>query len=386
MKSRLSAYGLRSFIYTAVLAIAGLSVPPAMAKLEPRGGSTERRDPQGTVEFVEVEPNDTAATANDLGTLDDSSYLILAGIKLSDGLNTIDCGDLHGGFPAGVLTTFDPDNFAFSIPIARRVRLSRNVIVGETFRVFDNDGVVVADFPPGNVTAFLDLPAGRYTIEVGLGTGGNSLHCYIISVTPSPFPAVAELSFDPPAGQTLDPPQNLSANIISVGGSHGLERTAVQPPPGVVGYNVYRSTSPHPQATPANLLATLPPTQTTLQTDLPSSGAFFVVTADYGDDGESAPSNEAGAGQPGADVASVTVKGSKINATGTGFTDTVLVFVDGIPLSTRAKVKKQNTLVKQGGRLLTGESIAEYFTTGKAVELVFLNNDGGLTRKVYTKP
>src|SRR5262249_28299321 len=104
------------------------------------------------------------------------------------------------------------------------------------------------------------------------------------------------------------------------------------------------------------------------------------------DDGESDPSNEAGAGQAGANVTSITVKGSKLKAKGTGFTDSVLVFADGIPFAAPAKVKKNNTLVKQGGSLIDGTSIGEYFTSGKVVEIVFVNHAGTLTRSPYTKP
>jgi hypothetical protein len=135
--------------------------------------------------------------------------------------------------------------------------------------------------------------------------------------------------------------------------------------------------------TPENFYTSIPPTQTMAMSAVGPGGSFFVVTAVYGN-GESGPSNEAGAGTPGAVLQSVKIKGSKLTADGTGFTATVQVFVDGIPFATSAKVKRNNTRVVQKGNLLTGQSLSDYLKSRTMAELTFLDSDQGLTQYAYS--
>ncbi len=203
-----------------------------------------------------------------------------------------------------------------------------------------------------------------------------------VNLTYNRSTATARLSWLPPAGGDRSPPRNLRAQLLTAGHSDGrAEKT--ETPRDITGYNVYGSTSPDVQTTPENLIASVPPSQTTIDAGVAPSGSFFVVTT-TSSSGESPPSNEADAGTPGAAVSSVTLKNGKLVAKGTGFTTSVLVFVDGIPFVSAAKVKA-GTKVTQKGNLLTGQSIASYFTAGRTVEVSYLNNDSSITRVMVTK-
>lgn len=198
----------------------------------------------------------------------------------------------------------------------------------------------------------------------------------------------AELSFDPPGDGDLAAPRNLTVQVLPVSsGVPGRTGTAnVRMRDGsVTEYRVYRSGMPNVQPTPGNFYTSLPPSQTTATAPLASSGTFFVVTAVYGS-GESGASNEAGAGQPGATIRKLKVKPTRINATGSDFTDTVKVFIDGIPFATEAVVKSGGTKVVQKGALVTGQSVGTYKPAGTSIEVTFLNSDGRITRKTGVIP
>jgi parallel beta-helix repeat protein len=168
------------------------------------------------------------------------------------------------------------------------------------------------------------------------------------------------LSWDPPDPQSgaNPPPRNLS-----VAASSGLEPATAAAPrgPSLLGYKVYGSTVQGQPPSPGTLITSVPPNQTSANVPAGPGGSFFVVTAVY-DTGESGPSNEAEGGQP-PEVASFKVKGRKIVADGAGFTDSVLVIVDGLPFAAPAKGKKRNTRVVQTGMLITGQSLAEYLAS-----------------------
>ena len=150
------------------------------------------------------------------------------------------------------------------------------------------------------------------------------------------------------------------------------------------GYKVYRSSSPNVSTTSENLFAQVPPSQTSLPTGASASGSFFVVTTTYAG-GESQASNEVSGGLKPATVTNVKVTSTKIKANGDGFTSTVLVFVDGIPFASGAKVKGGKK-VTQKGALITGQTLGEYLTPGKVVAITFRNADGAIATWVYTKP
>jgi hypothetical protein len=76
---------------------------------------------------------------------------------------------------------------------------------------------------------------------------------------------------------------------------------------------------------------------------------------------------------------------NKITGKGSGFSSTVVVFVDGVPFSTQSTVKG-STKVVQKGPLATGQSLSQYLTSGRIVDVSYLNIGGGLTTVRVTAP
>lgn len=175
-----------------------------------------------------------------------------------------------------------------------------------------------------------------------------------------PLPPPRRLVVTSPAGAAVGGPGTVDARRLAL-----------------TGYNVYRSNRPGTTATPGNLFTSVPPNQTTAAAPAAPGGTFYVITAVY-DEGESGPSNEGSADVPAATIASVKIKPKKIVATGTGFTDEVIVLVDGIPFVAPAKVKKNNSTVVQKGVLLTGQTIAQYLSAHPSVLVGFRNSNGGI--------
>lgn len=151
----------------------------------------------------------------------------------------------------------------------------------------------------------------------------------------------------------------------------------------LVGYNIYRSNRPGTAPIPANFFSQVPAGTTTVTIPTSPAGSFFVVTAQY-DTGESGPTNEASGNVAAAELEQVNVKSSKIVAAGTGFSDEVQVFVDGIPFVKAAKVKKEATKVIQKGNLITGQTIGQYVASrGGVVVVSFRNSNGGIATYRY---
>ncbi len=173
-------------------------------------------------------------------------------------------------------------------------------------------------------------------------------------------------------GGTRPPPIN--AHICDDVPDPVAEGISQGPRDTLIGYNVYRSSSPGVQPTPANRFASVPPSQTQVGSSVASGGSFFVVTGQY-DTGESGPSNEI-AVTP-ATITSVKVKTAKLNVRGANFTKPVTVFLDGIPFVTPAKVKKAGTQVVQQGTLLTGETIGAYLAAHGGKALLNIRNTSG---------
>ena len=79
------------------------------------------------------------------------------------------------------------------------------------------------------------------------------------------------------------------------------------------------------------------------------------------------------------------ISSSKITAKGSGFSDTVEVFIDGIPFADAAKVKAHNSKAIQAGALSIGMTLEQYLATGTSFLVIFRNSDGGVTTWEYTK-
>ena len=130
--------------------------------------------------------------------------------------------------------------------------------------------------------------------------------------------------------------------------------------------------------TPANFFMSVPASVTTMVVATAPGGSFFTVTAQY-PNGESDSTNAASGGIPEPQITGFQIRGNKVIVTGTGFTDSVTVFIDGIPFRKGAKVKIENTRIVQKGNLLTGQSVNSYMTQQGGVILVsVLNTDTGI--------
>jgi hypothetical protein len=215
---------------------------------------------------------------------------------------------------------------------------------------------------------------GRYGVE-------GQVECsYEVALGPES----TSLSWLPPdveSGAENPPPRALQVGPTVPAPEEAAERQGDIEKP--TAYNVYRSSTPGVQPTSANLYASVPSSQTSVPGPVGVAGSFFVVTAVY-PDGESAPSNEVSGGVEAATLGRVKVSGAKIKASGSGFSSTVQVLVDGIPFVSRAKVK--NNKVTQKGALLTGQTLGQYITSGKTVAITFRNANGGVATYIHTEP
>lgn len=279
-------------------------------------------------------------------------------------------------------------------------RLSSTPNAAFRIELFANTGCNASGFGPGerflgvtNVTTGADGAANfEVSLPVPLAAGES-----VTATATNPNGSTSEfsmcigvdLAWDPPDANSSDPmppPRNLTAQATTLGlpGSSGAAILAA-PRDGVTGYKIYRSTSPGVQPTPENFFTSVPPNTTTASATLFVGGTFFVITATY-ENGESDPSNEVEMGVP-PTISSVKAKGSKVTAKGSGFTDSVLVTVDGIPFRDAAAVKSGGRKVVQRGVLLTGETVADYARShGGTVTVLFRNSTGGTDGRRVTVP
>lgn len=196
--------------------------------------------------------------------------------------------------------------------------------------------------------------------------------------TPVVDNGTATLTWEPPVPSTdavpLPPPMRLevvrSAAPARTGG-------VTDPRATLQSYNIYRANTPGVAPSPGTFYTSVPAGQTSATAPVAPGGSFFTVTAMY-DAGESGPSNEGSADVAAATLTKVKVKSTKIQATGSGFSETVSVFVDGIPFVSAASVKKQGAKCIQKGNLLTGQSIGAYLAANPSVLVSFRNSNGGV--------
>ncbi len=196
------------------------------------------------------------------------------------------------------------------------------------------------------------------------------------------------LTWDPPlptVGDERNPPLHLQSQTVTKSALAAAASKVAGPRNTLVGYNIYRSNTPNTTPIPSNFFTSVGPGTTTVVAPTAPGGSFFVVTAQY-PNGESGETNAASGGIPEPDIDSFQIKGRKVIVNGTGFTDNVTVFIDGIPFTKTAKVKKENTRVQQKGRLLTGQSVSDYLNQQGGVLLVsVLNSDTGIGTFLYRR-
>lgn len=271
----------------------------------------------------------------------------------------------------------------------------------------ESDGYVVALRPGGRTIEFASFLGGSNRDEaygVAVDFAGNA---YVTGITYSDdFPefyffqsgglngladafvskivGIFELTFEPPDPNSNDPsppPRRLTARRTDRVGGAGRDarptalEVAAPRRASLIGYKVYRSATPNVQPNQSNLYTTLPPSQT-MAPGVPG-GAFFAVTACYDDGSESAPSEEASGGAGEASISNAKATASKITVTGEKFTSTVQVYLDGIPFSSAAKVKKNGAKVVQKGTLITGQSVGAYLSSHSGRGLLSIQNSNG---------
>lgn len=189
-----------------------------------------------------------------------------------------------------------------------------------------------------------------------------------------------QFSVPPSSPENTAPTARLILDAADSGSSNAAARTTVG------GFKVYTSTQPNVQPVPGNLLASVPPGQTSLDVGSTPAGSFFVVTA-VGGTGESPPSNEVGGVLP--TVTKLKVSSSKVVAQGTGFANDVRVLFGGLAFATAPKLKNGNTKVVQKGALITGLSVGVFIdqtlTPGSKMLVYFVNGNGNGVAVEYTK-
>jgi uncharacterized repeat protein (TIGR01451 family) len=269
----------------------------------------------------------------------------------------------------------------------------------------------------GPISAFVgSIPPNQsisYTLTVNvLGAPGSSLteSASVSSLTADPTPGnnsaslmtqilgggIVELSWDQAPSTAANPtpaPTNLRAGPAASASASELSDNTVAPASdtcALVGYNVYLSTSMPVQTIPANLWVALPPTNNTPAPVAPS-GTFYVVTTLWNCSGtivESGLTGSGGSNQTGVaappNIASVRA-GGKLRVTGTGFSDAVDVFFDGVAFSKPASVRNDNTMVVQKGVLVDGRVPADLLSSGKTVLISIRNSNGGIGAFSYTQ-
>jgi len=207
---------------------------------------------------------------------------------------------------------------------------------------------------------------------------------------------IVELSWDQAPSTTADPtppPTNLRAGPAVGASTNRLSiETGIVPASdtcALAGYNVYISGSMPVLPIPANLWVALPPTNNTPAPVAPA-GSFYLITALWNCGGTIVESGLTGSGsnQTGVpappNITNVRV-GGKLKATGSGFSDAVDVFLDGIAFSKPGSVRNGNTLVVQKGGLVDGRAISDVLVPGKTVLFSFRNGDGGIAAFNFTQ-
>jgi uncharacterized repeat protein (TIGR01451 family) len=210
--------------------------------------------------------------------------------------------------------------------------------------------------------------------------------------------SVVELSWDQ-APSTAASPNPAPANLrVSPASSPKPKASALGAPSSgsdtctLTGYNIYlsNSTSP-PETVPANLWLALSPAGSALVPVAPD-GASYVVTALWSCGGTITESGLTGSG--GSNQTSLPAPPSitgvsiadKLRATGSGFSDAVDVFLDGVGFLKPAGVRNENTLIIQKGPLTDGRAPSDVLVQGKTVIVSFRNSNGGIGALSYTQP
>lgn len=264
---------------------------------------------------------------------------------------TIDQGTVYIGFTNRTTAETNDPIFPGALDVDTPAQLSFAFFNTELFSHFD--GSVLSAATSGPVVL-----GGTWLIRALYSTGGSMKVCW-----------------SAPVGAGAPPPTNARVCTPAAGGDAVVPASTQGPRDTLLGYNVYRGTSPGVTPTPGNFFTSTGPGQTSAGSSVAPGGSFFVITGVY-DTGESDPSNEINASA--GTVTSVAVKAQKVVTKGAGFTGTVQVFVDGIPFAQPATVKALKK-VTQKGSLVTGESVQVYLSQHGGTARMTIRNTSGAT-------
>jgi subtilisin family serine protease len=185
------------------------------------------------------------------------------------------------------------------------------------------------------------------------------------------------LGWEAPSGGALAPPTDLSA-------TEGAAKVAGTRDPVVAAYRVYRATTPGVPRTVATRIAQVAGTQLSfVDTGAPEGDVYYVVTAIYGADDESAASNEASPGAPNPDapvILNPAYKKGKLTLDATNskiVAGTILVVDDAQTFALAASADGGKWIVKKKSRSAPGGlRIADALVAGQAARLVVVTPSG----------
>ncbi len=89
---------------------------------------------------------------------------------------------------------------------------------------------------------------------------------------------------------------------------------------------------------------------------------------------------------PGPVISNIKVTEKKLIAEGRGFNTQTTVMVNGINFTSMPKLSIDGQTLTQKGTATTGQTIGQLIPSKSTVRILFINPDGGITEKIYTRP
>lgn len=186
-----------------------------------------------------------------------------------------------------------------------------------------------------------------------------------------------------------NPPTNVTASDLSITPlATPLDATSLHPAaaPGLVGYAIYRSTSPGVSVALSNIIGVIPATQSTFTDIVPvpsdsTQSFFYRVTALYQTGIESGPSNEASSG-PSIVGLQFRKKGLRFQAAGSNFAAGAVLIVNGVETFTLQR-SGDFLIVDKNARSTPGNRrVRELLRPGSSVTVQGRNPNGATSNTV----
>ncbi len=89
---------------------------------------------------------------------------------------------------------------------------------------------------------------------------------------------------------------------------------------------------------------------------------------------------------PGPTITNIKVTEKKLTVEGSGFTLQTLITVNGIAFNLPPKLNSTASTLTQKGIATNGNTVGQLIPSKSTVRLLFINPDGGVTEKLYTRP